>query len=708
VSSGAAAPGRSWLDRLLAAYPLVVAYSILLVLYAWQSTKHVTPWLFTDELQWAAQSRSIAHHGVPELRLERVPISSLYPYVIAPAWWLGGTGPSYAAAKYIDAAVMAASLFPGYALARLVVSRPAAVVCGIATAAIPAVAYSAFLIPEPLAYFWSTLTLWLVLRAAVRPSLRSVAVAVAALVCASFVRSQLTVLFVAAVVTAVGMAITSARGRAVIARWSWSERFGVAVLVLGALIWAGALANHHSTSWEIGAHFQHRMFTYGLWAVGAFVIGVGVLPAVATLAWLLGSRIETRADRALAALLVGSVIGFGLYTAVKASYLSTNFAIRVEERNLIYLAPLVFAATARCVLGGRIRVAALAVAVAAVGYLLATTPYHSNEKFYSDAPGLSILQWLNQRWYFTTSDVQRLLFGILAGTAVAAVAREVLLRRGRGRAAAVPALLALGALAVGWNLAGEIQAANASSDIARTFRGSLPSPPDWIDQTTRRQSSMVIGEAMSGSDAFWSLEFWNQSIDYVWSVDGTAPPPGRVTTPNYLDTRGTVDPQVPAKWIVAGAGVDPAGTLDQTVGGLRLVRVPTPIRIRAAQGGVTPDGWMSTSSWYYHFAPFGPRRGTALVTLSRGAACGDVRPSHIVIRVSRLRIDRETAQPVAGRLLAVRRVVVRSTPCDRNKVVRIPVRLPFRLDVTATGTFQPSQYDPRQLSAQIGFGFSAG
>jgi hypothetical protein len=39
-------------------------------------------------------------------------------------------------------------------------------------------------------------------------------------------------------------------------------------------------------------------------------------------------------------------------------------------------------------------------------------------------------------------------------------------------------------------------------------------------------------------------------------------------------------------------------------------------------------------------------------------------------------------------------------------VVRIPVRLPFRIDVTATGTFQPSQYDPRQLSAQIGFGFS--
>ena len=77
-----------------------------------------------------------------------------------------------------------------------------------------------------------------------------------------------------------------------------------------------------------------------------------------------------------------------------------------------------------------------------------------------------------------------------------------------------------------------------------------------------------------------------------------------------------------------------------------------------------------------------------------------------MIRVTRLRIDPESGQPVAGRLLAVRRVVVRSTPCDKNKIVRIPVTLPFRVDVTATGTFQPSIYDPRQLSAQVGFGFT--
>src|SRR5919197_4825670 len=216
VSEAVPAVDRSLLDRFLAAYPLVVSYAILLVLYAWQTTKHSTPWLFTDELQWSGLSRGVAHHGTPELRLEPAHSSSLYSYLIAPAWWFGATGPGYAAAKYVNVGVMTASLFPGYALARLVVPRTAAIVCGIATASIPALAYTGFLIPEALAYFWSTLTLWLLLRAVLAPTRRNTVIGVAALVGAALVRSQLTVLFVAAAVAAAVMAATSVRGRALI------------------------------------------------------------------------------------------------------------------------------------------------------------------------------------------------------------------------------------------------------------------------------------------------------------------------------------------------------------------------------------------------------------------------------------------------------------------------------------------------------------
>ena len=700
------AAGRTFLDRLLSAYPLLVAYLGLLILYAWQTTKHPTPWLFTDELQWASLSRGVAHHGVPELRLERAPFDSLYTYLIAPAWWLGATAPGYAAAKYINAVVMTASLFPAYALARLFVPRWAAIACGVATAAIPSLVYTGMLIPESLAYFWSTLVLWLLARALLNRSRRNVVLAVVSLLIAPLVRNQLGVLIAGALIACALMAATGPRGRRLIREWSWRERIGAAVLLLGAVIWLGAFATHHSYSWEIGTHFHHRMLVYGLWAFGAFAIGVGILPVFATLTWLFGARFRTVEERTLASTLIGSVFAFGMYTAVKASYLSTTFAIRVEERNLIYIAPIVFVVTARWALMGRARVLSVLLATASVWYLLDTTPYHNNEHFYSDAPGLSILQWLNQTWYVTTTDARRLVFGILIGSVIVAVLREVAVARGRLRRVGTIAAALLAVAIVGWNLTGEIAAANASNSMSDAFRSTLPTPPDWIDRTTGRARTMFIGQSLGGSDAFWSLEFWNQSVGDIWSVDASAPGPGPVRTPNYLDLTGAVDPQLPLDWIVATPGVDLAGTPEQTVGGLRLFHVKHPIRITDAEGLVSPDAaWMSTNAWYYRFTSAGTKPGFAVVTLSRAAACGAYKPSRITIKLSRVRITpHPDSQPVAGRLLAVRTVTIRSNPCD-TKTVRIAARTPYRIDVSAVGTFQPSQYDLRELSAQIGFGF---
>jgi hypothetical protein len=699
-------PQPSRIDRLLGAYPLLLAYVLLLILYAWQSTKHVTPWLFTDELQWADLSRGVAHHGFPEIRLERQPFSSLYAYLIAPAWWASTTSAGYAAAKYINVAVMTASLFPAYALARLFVPRTAAIACGIATACVPALYFSSLLIPEPAAYFWSTLVLWLVARALVVRSWRAVAVAVVATVISPAVRSELTVLIFAAVVAAAIVAATGRRGRATIGGWSWRERGGAVLLLLGGAIALGAFANHHSYSWEIGTHFHDRMFTYGLWAVGALTIGAGTLPVVLALAWLLGNRFRTLEDRVLGGVFVGAVVAFGMYTAVKASYISTNFAIRVEERNLMYVAPVLFAVVARWAFAGRLRLIPLALSGAAVGYLLDTTPYHNNEHFYSDAPGLSVLQWLNQKIYFTTDDARRLLFVILAWSIVVALVRGYAARRGFLRALAIPGGMLLAVGVIGWNLWGEIAAANASNSFSRTFV-SIPLPRDWIDRQTGGAHTMFIGQSLQTSNEFWSIEFWNQSLQYVWSVDATAPTPGPSTTPNYLGTDGAVDPQIPVDWIVASPGVNPVGDLRETAGGLRLYHVSHPIRIADAEGNVSTDAnWMSTSAWYYRFTSAGKEPGYATVSLSRAAACGSFKPSHMTIRLSSLRITPEPqAQPVAKKLLAVRHVTVRSNPCTSNLVVKIPARTPYRIDVTADGTFQPSEFDQRQLSAQITFGF---
>jgi hypothetical protein len=249
-------------------------------------------------------------------------------------------------------------------------------------------------------------------------------------------------------------------------------------------------------------------------------------------------------------------------------------------------------------------------------------------------------------------------------------------------------------------------AASLSNVSATAQRSVLPTPPDWIDNETGHEPAMFIGQSLSGSDLFWSIEFWNQSIHYVWSVDGTAPTPGPTTTPNYADTTGEIDPQPPVDWVIAGQGVTPVGKLQgQPVDGLSLYRVPHPIRIAYAEGNISTDAnWMQTSAWYYRFTSAGRQPGYATVTLSRAAACGNAPPSHITIRLSSLKITPEpNAQPVPDKLLAVRHVTLHSNPCE-TKTFKFPARAPYRFDLSAVGTFQVPG-DSRNLSAQVTFGF---
>jgi hypothetical protein len=699
---------RSALERLAASYPLLVAYLGLLTLYAWQTTKHPTPWLFTDELQWAELSRGVAEHGTTELRLQHVPFSSLYSYFIAPAWWLGATARGYAAAKYLNAAAMTASLFPAYGLARLFVPRRAAFVCGVAAASIPALAYTGLLIPEPLAYAWSTLVLWLVASALLRATGPRIVAAVVALAIAPAVRAELAVLIPAAGIATAIVLASSLRARRVFRAWMLRERVGAITLLVLATISVDAWLNHHSNSWRVGTYFHHRMFSYGLWAMGAFAIGVGVLPVFASLAWLLNSRLRLLDERVLFGTTTGAIVAFGLYTAVKASYISTQFAIRVEERNLIYLSPVIFVVTARWALEGRTRLVSGALAAAAVGYLLDTTPYHNTEHLYSDAFGLAILQWLNRTWAFTTDDARRLLFGILIGAVVAAAVRELVLERGNGhdrwRKLGLVAAAGLAALTVTWNLTGEIVAADASNSFAKAERSVLPTPPDWIDRVTGRARTLYMGDSFDSDPiTFWSVEFWNRSIEDVWADDGTAPLPGQVITPNFTNLDGEVAPQIPVDWGVAPPGIDFGGRLVEVVSTLKLYHLAHPIRLVDEQVGVAEDTWMGTSAWYVRFGRKGASPGVATVTLSRRAACGDVPPALITIRVSKLALDK-TNQPIAATVEQIRRVTIHSTPCDR-RTISIPATPPFRIDLTANRTFQPGPSDPRQLSVMVGFGF---
>ena len=217
-----------------------------------------------------------------------------------------------------------------------------------------------------------------------------------------------------------------------------------------------------------------------------------------------------------------AVIAFGLYTATKAAYLSTKFATVVAERNLIYLAPLAFVATALALrarppaAGGRWPARA-----GFVLYVILTTPYQLNLRPYSDALGLSIVQMANRRprlrrprRHVAARRRPRRLgraccvaprFARHAGGSALLIAAD----RGGARARVEPRRRDLG----------EQRRPTASRRrCARTSRARRTG-------STRRRvrtPTIYLGQRIPTTpNGIWLMEFWNRSLRYVWSLDGT-------------------------------------------------------------------------------------------------------------------------------------------------------------------------------------------
>ena len=111
----------SWHARLQGAIPLLCAYTGLAALYAWQASRHPVPTIFSDEIELTWLARSIADGGEPTRRGDPYGSATLVAYFLAPVWWLGSASSAYAAAKLLLVLAMTATIFPAYALARLVV-----------------------------------------------------------------------------------------------------------------------------------------------------------------------------------------------------------------------------------------------------------------------------------------------------------------------------------------------------------------------------------------------------------------------------------------------------------------------------------------------------------------------------------------------------------------------------------------------------------
>ena len=422
--------------------------------------------------------------------------------------------------------------------------------------------------------------------------------------------------------------LTSDAGRRWRSGWTAWDWIGAVVLTTGALVFFSAIVGNFSQSWLIATgHYRGRMIEYGVWAGGALIIGLGVLPVVAALAGLVRPKDEERtAPSAPTALLLAALLCFGLYTAVKASYLSTSFGTVIVERNLIYVIPLVFVGTALWLERPRLRWLPLAAATGLVAYLLVSANYALENVPYSDALGLAIAQMSNRNLSFTDSAVQWALVVTLAISVLLLVLPRLL---GARRTAVRAVVGVTAALVLAWTLTGQISAAKYSNDSGDLITRNYPKPLTWLDDISGGEPVLYLGQNINTGAALgiWLTEFWNRSLKHVWSLDGRRRAWARADArPRGHDGRLSPDPG--ARYVLAERGVDVDGELvarPPKTGRWFVYKLNGPLRLAHAETGSSRTAGWARSAYNQYASPSG-QGGNMVVRLGRWAWGGRTSP----------------------------------------------------------------------------------
>jgi MFS family permease len=704
------------LSRLQSAIPLASVYFGLAALYAWQASRHPVPTIFTDELELTQLSRAISETGEPARRGEPYGLATLVAYFLAPAWWLASSSTAYAAAKLLLVLAMTATLFPAYALARLVVSPWYALAAGAGAAAVPALAYSPILVEEPLAYPVSTLALWLVARALAEPRWSRLGVAAAAAVVAALTRTQLAILLGVLVLGLLWLGWESEavrRWRAEWTRWDWA---GAVMLAVGAALGFSALVGHYSTSWRNTTGFyKDRVLDHGTWALGALAIGIGIVPMLVGIAALARPRSEPRdpRTRAFVATSVAALAVFIGYAAIKGAYLSTVYGTVIVERNLIYLAPVLFGATALAVERGVGRTWAIAAAAVFTVYVVASTPLQLDRYPNYEAHGLSIAALANRELEWPEGRIEAALL-VVCALALAVVLALRRLRRGSHAYRVLAGATA--AFVLAWGLTAQVYAAEGERDLSSRIANNLAKPFDWVERETGGESVVVIGQQITDPTGVWLTEFFNPSIGRMWSLDGTAPGPGPILTPDLEAADGTLTPSPESEYALALNGIELQAPVVARRRDDRLYRIDGgPMKLSAAVTGQSSDGWLVGTSeeqvargayTRYDVSRDGP--GFALLTLSRLGWCpSPPGETTATVRIGPVGIGPDR-QPTIASVTAEKTVTLED--CTTAGVALVAPDVPWRLEVEVAPTVSPHEVDPsnserRELGATMRVGF---
>jgi hypothetical protein len=693
----------------------VLALSTLLLVSLgvriWLTGRIATPWIMTDELIYSEMAKSFASSG--HFLVRGAPsdvVSVAYPALISPAWWLHPMSTTYGVAKALNVVLMTAAAVPLFLWARRLVSPLWAVVAVALTLLLPSFVYTGMLMTENAFLPAFVLAAFSFAAALERPTVLRQGLAFAAILLALLVRLQGLVL-VAVLPTAILLKVLfelRAAPRQRPWRFVGSElrRYWLsgALLAVGAAVYVlREVASGHSLSSGLGSYETVAHGGYSLGEVRHWVLlhfaelplSAGILPACAFLVMLGlafrrgGTRSE--AERAFLAVTTAAVA----WIVVEVAAFASRFSLRIEERYMFFLGPLLFLAFVLWLDRGLPRpplLAAIAAAIPAV--LLFTLPLGSllNVSIYSDSFGLIPFLRISERFPGGIPEARHFL---LVGGVAAALMFVLWPREACAwivLPAAVAGFLALSNYPV-------VNALHVYSQSVHATAGTLGSR-SWIDKRigTKGNAAFLLAttpEPSIESQVLWQTEFWNRSLGRVFDLNNSGlsgftetmiRSPGKGV---FVDSAGV---KIRAPYVVANLAFELDGRLIAAHPPLGLFQTRGPLRLSAATGGIYGDGWMASYAAYSHFSPRSPR-GAVSVSLSRAAWTGPDAPGHVqIVRIT----DR-------GKHV-VRRWTIHS---GQSRTFLVPVaRGPFAIAVSISPTFSPSSYgspDTRQLGAQVGF-----
>lgn len=512
------------------------------------------PSVFPDEYLYSQLGRSLARgegltvRGVPA---QFYPV--LEPLLTAPMWLFGGIETAYRLVQLENALAWSLTAVPVYLIARRL-GVHARLSLGVAAFSVsgPPAMFTAMFLSEPFAYPLALATIAAALAAFDRPSLRAQLLLLALAGLAVFDRLQLAALAPTIGVALVVVGLRERRLAAAIREQALLVGLTAFVALAGiAVALVRGFGYYRLEPHTAGALAGTRIAGMSLYVV-ALGAGVAIVPSA-----LVGLALAVAKPRSRAELAFGAVtLSFAALTLLQSALWGD--VVRVQERYLGYLAPLLALAFALRItrrerrLAPELGVAALIAAVAAAvplnGYAIDGAHYL--------APTLYAFARLQ-------NDVAASTSALVFALAATALAFAGALARRRALPLAFAATLALLVGAASW-----------SGMLAHDARNKyFPADKQWIDRAQPDGSTLVVVGRAFAQQALATL-FWNPSISSVVRVPG-----GRKI--DWLD-----DPQV---------AIDATGSLRGVEGPVVLASpIQTSVTLRDARRVATFSG---TTLW---------------------------------------------------------------------------------------------------------------